>query len=730
VDDLLEARGRRSTDWRKLCETASPLSSALEVTEEGQRALREEELQPEHRTLLTLVDGRKTIAEVIEQSGSDAVDALTVLVRDLESGWLSAHERSASLFPMRPQNEPLVPAPVPLVRAKDHAFTPSGISLRKHTVIGLGMPIDEIIQQYRSNASEHAAQEKSASATPSAEPPKPRAEVQRIISVGTPAAKPVDARRSDPPDGRERRQSSSPPASEGQVAKPISEKDLAATSEASPAVHPTAPGGKYVGRYEVLYRIGRGGMGSVYLCRLTSEGGFRRLFALKLLRSHLMSNSAAAHNFLEEARLAGQIHHPNVVSVLDAGLHNSQPYLVMDYIEGTSLKQLLSLNGSSRPPEVILPIILDALSGLHAANTLVGDDGSPLEIVHCDVSPENLLVGIDGVCRLTDFGVARHGTLRQREMVTHGKPGYLAPEQIQGGNVDRRADVFAMGVVLYNALTGTRLFEGRTIQETLRLVCTQHIEPPSTVGVKPPPSLDFVCMKALERDPARRFRSAEEMMIELRRVALRENMLAPTSEVAAWVRKSVGAELAQRRLALFDASRKTDLKDGATTVALDATSGSPEPTVALPSDADAEEGKPKEAEQPLSRTIVLPSIVPDEDAQAVPTAAAPSAAEEPAEPETPAWANRALIFAAALAALLVIVTVAWPSFVSKLFRLHTESVVAKDLRLEFSARPLVSAAPILVPSASPPQGPLDALPAAAPPNTGSESRASTDPASP
>src|SRR5690606_21107953 len=327
--------------------------------------------------------------------------------------------------------------------------------------------------------------------------------------------------------------------------------------EPEPAPPDGLSGARFIGRYQVLCRIGRGGMGSVYLCRLMSEGGFRRLFALKLLRKHLLADSVAAQRFLEEARLAGHIHHPNVVGVVDAGLHGSQPYLVMDYVEGGSLRDLLAAHPVSRPPELILPIVLDALAGLHCAHTLVGDDGVPLDIVHCDVSPENLLVGIDGVCRLTDFGVARQGIrMRGNNRFTHGKPSYVAPEAITQGRIDCRADVFAIGVVLYNALTGTKLFDGQSVDEILQQVCSRRIDPPSTVGLRPPPSLDFVCMRALERDPERRFSSAEEMMMELRRIALRENLLAPTSEIAAWVRESVGHDLARRRLVVLEASRQ------------------------------------------------------------------------------------------------------------------------------------------------------------------------------
>lgn len=305
-----------------------------------------------------------------------------------------------------------------------------------------------------------------------------------------------------------------------------------------------------VGRYEVLLRIARGGMGTVYLARITGEGGFRRLFALKVIRDHLSQNDEYVRMLLQEARIASRLHHPNVVGIVDIGTLANQHYLVMDYVEGCTFSELLKVHRRTRPPHLVIPIILDALTGLHAAHTLVDDDGVPLTLVHCDFSPQNMLLGTNGICRITDFGIARATTAwNERSSITRGKPAYVSPEQVIGRPLDRRSDVFSAGVVLWNALTGEQLFDGDTPERTLNAVLNKPIPPPSTVGLRPPSCFDRVCLRALQRDPDRRYQSAEEMLIELRRIAIGEDYLAPSSEVAQWVIDTFGRQLELRRQA-------------------------------------------------------------------------------------------------------------------------------------------------------------------------------------
>jgi serine/threonine-protein kinase len=527
---------------------------------------------------------------------------------------------------------------------------------------------------------------------PAPEPVRPRrAEVHRTISVGTPSAPPAAE------VGRIRTISAMPAAMPGPIPNPTPAGGLAAVpvtqrDGSPPGIEPPPPSAgesaleraragtrRAVGRYEVIGRIGHGGMGSVYLARMTSETGFRRLFALKLLRQHLIDDPGAASRFLEEARLAGLLHHPNAVSVVDAGIDGGQPYLVMDYVEGGSLKQLVAAHPIGRPAELIVPIVLDALAGLHAVHSLMSDDGIPLNIVHCDVSPENLLVGVDGICRLTDFGVARRQS-SVGERLAHGKPGYLAPEQVLRRAIDRRVDVFTMGVVLYNTLTGLKLFDAGTVEETLERVCGAPIPPPSTVGLGPPPCFDFICMKALERDPNRRYATAEEMASELRRIALREGLLAPTASIAAWVRTCVGKELDQRRLLILDTTRRTGIPDAHARTML--------------SDA------------PGAGTAAGPSVRPPSVAPPAVAAAMDDPANGPSDPVTGTipldFGKRArrwvLIAAAALAAAAVLATLLFPGKISRFFAINTAGVRSDgiDISLESALPP----APILPPGAS------------------------------
>ncbi len=304
-----------------------------------------------------------------------------------------------------------------------------------------------------------------------------------------------------------------------------------------------------MGRYEVLLRLARGGMGTVYLCRASGEGGFRRLFALKVIRDHLCRNAAYVQMMLQEARIASRLHHPNVVGIVDIGVFADQHYLVLEYVEGCTFAELLAFHPKSRPPQLVIPIVLDALTGLHAAHTLADDDGRPLGLVHCDVSPQNMLVGTNGTCRITDFGIARAADVLPDRSITRGKPAYLSPEQILGQPVDHRADIFAAGVVLWNALTGEQLFSGETPEAVVEAVLHADIPPPSTVGLRPPACLDRICLRALRRDPAARYPSAEAMLVDLRRVAIAEGLLGASSEVSAWVRQTFGHRLEQRRRA-------------------------------------------------------------------------------------------------------------------------------------------------------------------------------------
>lgn len=338
----------------------------------------------------------------------------------------------------------------------------------------------------------------------------------------------------------------SPVAPSGVPLAPEAEPPVAPVKERISDAPPSLP---RVGRYEVLARLKSGGMGSVYLCRLSGSAGFQRLFAMKVLHQNLAPQKDMLEAFFREARLLAQLHHPNIVAIVDVG-SPEQPFLVLDYIEGGSLQELLDASREERSPAVVTAVILDALNGLSAVHGLADARGKPLELVHNDISPHNLLVGVDGACRVTDFGIAYARDGSSGDVPTRGKPSYIAPERILGERVDHRADIFSMGVVLYAALTGVDPFLGDSVRETLDNVLNRPIAPPSEIGLRPPPSFDWVCMRALARNPAERFQSAEDMALQLRRIVGREDLLVAPSVVATWVKSALAGTIDARRAAV------------------------------------------------------------------------------------------------------------------------------------------------------------------------------------
>jgi serine/threonine protein kinase len=275
------------------------------------------------------------------------------------------------------------------------------------------------------------------------------------------------------------------------------------------------PAGARLGRYEILAKLAAGGMAMVYVARAQGVAGFERLVAIKVLHANLAHEEEFIKMFLDEARLAASIRHPNVVPTIDiSDSENTGYFIVMEYIEGDHLGQLLSsANKCSEklPVSVTLRMISDALGGLGAAHDLCDETGRPQNLVHRDVSPHNIMVGRDGVARLTDFGVAKaEDRLTQtRDGQVKGKLAYMAPEQAASGTTDPRSDLFSMGVILWECLTGQRLMRAESTAATLHKLLHSEIPKPSSVDEKLAP-LDPVLVKALSRDPDQRYQTAEE----------------------------------------------------------------------------------------------------------------------------------------------------------------------------------------------------------------------------
>ncbi|MDI3284588.1 serine/threonine-protein kinase [Polyangium sp. 15x6] len=297
------------------------------------------------------------------------------------------------------------------------------------------------------------------------------------------------------------------------------------------------------GRYDKLAEIASGGMATVYLARAHGLGGFERLVAVKEMHPHLAKEPEFVAMFLDEARLAAQIRHPNVVATLDVTENEEGTLsLVMEYVEGPSLQQILrrAVRQHDRVPiDIGLRIFLDALSGLDAAHELTDGSGVPLHIVHRDVSPQNVLVSTDGIAKLTDFGVARADSRLSstRTGTVKGKVPYMAPEQIRSKPLDRRTDVYAAGVVLWEMLACRRLVQADSEVAMMYQITEGTAVSPREVIPEVPEGIARACLKALEKNPDERYTSAAEFAEALEAAARAEGVVVANHRaVAAYVR--------------------------------------------------------------------------------------------------------------------------------------------------------------------------------------------------
>jgi serine/threonine protein kinase len=304
---------------------------------------------------------------------------------------------------------------------------------------------------------------------------------------------------------------------------------------------------KTIGRYTIYGEIAAGGMATVHLGRMQGHGNFARTVAIKRLHPQYASDPEFVAMFLDEAWLAAKIHHPNVVQTLDVVSADGELFLVMDYVQGESLSRVwraIREEGKQAPLPVTASILCGVLHGLHAAHEAKDEAGVPLNIVHRDVSPQNVMVGTDGIARLVDFGVAKAaGRLQStHDGQVKGKLAYMAPEQLQHHEVSRLTDVYAAAVLLWEGLVGRRLFDAMTEGQLVAKVVEGVIDPPSVALPGLPSSLDEVVMRGLAADPKKRFTTAREMALALERAV----EIARASQVSEWL-ESVAAPLLARR---------------------------------------------------------------------------------------------------------------------------------------------------------------------------------------
>jgi eukaryotic-like serine/threonine-protein kinase len=306
-----------------------------------------------------------------------------------------------------------------------------------------------------------------------------------------------------------------------------------------------------IGRYALCDEVAHGGMATVHIGRLVGPAGFSKTVAIKKMHGAVARNPEFIAMFLDEARLSCRIQHPNAVGITDVIAADGEVFLIMEYVHGEPLSTLCraaTLSEQSVPIEVAVHILRDALYGLHAAHEACDEHGEPLLLVHRDVSPQNILVGVDGVARVCDFGIAKAvGRMQEtRTGQVKGKISYMAPEQLLGKPLDRRVDVFAAGVVLWETLAGRRLFAADSSGEAMYRVLEGTIPPLAELVPGVPAALAAAVTRATAKDPTQRFGTAKEFARALEGVG----PLIPAHVIGDWVREAGGDELVRRGLRL------------------------------------------------------------------------------------------------------------------------------------------------------------------------------------
>lgn len=334
------------------------------------------------------------------------------------------------------------------------------------------------------------------------------------------------------------------------------------------------------GPYELIRKVAQGGMAEVFLARHQGKiGGFSKQLAIKRIYPHLASDPELISMFIDEARIAARLNHPNIVQIYDLGEIDEYFYIAMEFVNGCDLRSLCERSlgmDNFLPIHLACRIVADAASGLHYAHTRLDEGGSPMNIVHRDISPQNILIGMNGNVKLCDFGIAK-----AEERLTHtrtgqfkGKFAYMSPEQVMGGEapLDARSDLFSLGIVLYEITTVSRLFRGKNDYETIRLVGEMEIIPPSEVVPGFSPSLEQIILKALERDPNTRFQSAQAFQLALEEWLVEERAKATSLHVAKFMQDVLPEEMNSETSAML--SLPTNIRQQ-----VDALGGEPTETI-------------------------------------------------------------------------------------------------------------------------------------------------------
>lgn len=303
--------------------------------------------------------------------------------------------------------------------------------------------------------------------------------------------------------------------------------------------------GARVGRYELLRRLAIGGMAELHLACATGVAGFQKIVVLKRVLPHLAADAEFVRMFLDEARLAAHLDHPNVVQVLDIGEAGGEYYYAMEYVHGRNVRELLgaAAHAGGLPLEVALTIAIGVAAALDHAHRRVDLEGRAMELVHRDVSPANVLVSYDGAVKLTDFGIAKAATRNHETLAgtMKGKIGYMSPEQCRGESVDRRSDIFSLGVVLFELTTCERLFFADNDFAVLNRVVAGRFDRPSQRVPSYPPALEQIVLAALATDREARYASADVLRRDLEAFAHDARLRLGSEPLSAWLHATFGA---------------------------------------------------------------------------------------------------------------------------------------------------------------------------------------------
>jgi len=401
------------------------------------------------------------------------------------------------------------------------------------------------------------------------------------------------------------------------------------------------------GKYELVTHLASGGMADIFLCRARGIQGFQKLAIIKRVRQDRALDKKMVDLFLDEARLAASLQHPNIVQVYEFGILDGSYFLAMEYVHGEDVHALVKRmrdSGRAIPLPEMLAIVVGVCQGLHYAHECVGPDGQPLGVVHRDISPSNVLISYDGAVMVTDFGIAK-ATNRSVQTTTgtvRGKLAYMSPEQCRGLPLDRRSDIFAISTLMHELSTGTSLFGGGSDFDVMKGIVEDPVRPPSATVAGYPGELDRVVCKALARDPADRYATARELQLEIERFALDHKMSISSARLAGFMQQEFADRIAgwRERVAREYAARTAEER---------------------PPSADVEIIA---VEMPTERT--MPAAAAPAAATAAPTAAAAPAAatEAPAaadvaaalvEPRPRRRAPAAIVAAVVAAAAIVFV---------------------------------------------------------------------------